>query len=79
MNLPGDLPNLEGFKFVGINHDYKRGNCYVTTNKRGMYTVKGDFGWMDLIGWENARPEIMEASAQPLINIGCNSGQGQIL
>jgi hypothetical protein len=61
MNNLCDLPNQEGFKFVGINHDYKRGNCFVTKDRAGMHTVKGDFNWFELMGWENARPEIMEA------------------
>jgi hypothetical protein len=49
-----DLPNREGFRFRGINHDNERGNCYVAKDSMGCHTVKGDFNWFQLAGWEDA-------------------------
>ncbi len=46
-----DIPNQEGYKFIGINHDDVEGECYVAKDALGMHTVKGAFTWFDLKSW----------------------------
>ena len=53
MNHLRDLPNHEGFKFVGINHDGNSGNCHVVKEKSGNHTVAGDFMFYQLVGWKH--------------------------
>jgi hypothetical protein len=52
-----DLPNIEGFRFVGITHDNERRECFVAKDLMGCHTIKGEATWFDLDGWEDASPK----------------------
>lgn len=46
-----DLPNQEGFKFVGVLQD-NRVDCYVKKDPQtGLHSVAGGAKFSDLIGW----------------------------
>lgn len=39
-----DLPNQEGFKFIGVTHDGEELNCVVMKNPSGCHSVYDDHG-----------------------------------
>jgi hypothetical protein len=53
-----DLPNFEGYRFVGIGHDGKEHACIVTKDKIGCHTIKriADLEpyYFKLTGWRPA-------------------------
>ncbi len=53
MNNLADLPNKEGFTFVGIDYDHKQHRCTVKKNNIGCHEVHNEFGpfWSNLMGW----------------------------
>jgi hypothetical protein len=73
MKHPSDLPNIAGFRFIGISYDNKSGICEVYKKKdTGLHAVRGVFGYSDLVGWEEIKiaPEkkseiLVEAKVNP--------------
>jgi len=50
-----DLPNQEGFKFIGVTHDGEELNCVVMKNPSGCHSVYDDRGtpvFLELQGWK---------------------------
>lgn len=51
-----NLPNLEGFEFIGIDHNGQRVECIVDKNPVGCHEVyikaTRDPCWCRLSGWE---------------------------
>ena len=55
MRFMKDLPNQEGFKFIGITYDDEKINCIVMKNPAGCHSVYDDHGtpvFSKLQGWE---------------------------
>ena len=71
-----DLPNIEGFRFVGITHDNERKECFVAKDLMGCHTIKGEATWFDLDGWEDAPPKQLKAEIAAVANtiIECEAG-----
>lgn len=55
-----DLPNQEGFKFIGVDKENMRHECEVKKNAIGCHSVyrtqDGEPFFMRLAGWENIAP-----------------------
>jgi len=69
-----DLPNIEGFRFVGITHDNERKECFVAKDLMGCHTIKGEAMWFDLDGWEDAPPKQLKPILHPAIAVAQNKG-----
>lgn len=51
-----DLPNQEGFQFVGVTHDGDLMECVVTKPDNICHSVENEYGepcFMKLAGWVN--------------------------
>jgi hypothetical protein len=51
-----DLPNTEGFKFIGIDHNGNLMECVVVKDRMGLHSVENEYGdpcFMNLHGWVN--------------------------
>lgn len=51
-----DIPNREGFKFIGIAKDNTRHNCEVYKDEQGLHRIKG-IAYIDLAGWERIKEQ----------------------
>jgi len=69
-----DLPNIEGFRFVGITHDNERKECFVAKDLMGCHIIKGEATWFDLDGWEDAPPKQLKPILHPAIAVAQNKG-----
>ena len=57
MNALRDLPNQDGFEFIGITAMGHTGNCIVKKMADGCHVVQGDYCFGDLAGWTNKPKE----------------------
>lgn len=46
-----DLPNLEGFKFIGVRHDGTLAQCYIIKDANGIHIIGGAATYKELKGW----------------------------
>jgi len=54
--LPMDIPNIDGYKLIGVDNDTNEFNCTVKLNKQYYYSVYRDDTqepcFMSLAGWK---------------------------
>jgi hypothetical protein len=51
------IPNVEGFRFIGVRRDMTRIECHVVKDEQGLHRVNnGQF--KELIGWFNLPREV---------------------
>lgn len=48
-----DLPNKEGFVFIGVLKDGSEATCNVTLDENGWHRVAGSATYNQLIGWRH--------------------------
>lgn len=56
MKSLADLPNLEGFKFIGISDEGEMMDCTVVRDSAGCHSVEDAYGepcFMRLSGWDD--------------------------
>ena len=55
---PRDLPNIDGFEFIGIVNHQERRRCRVVRDPETMtHYVDGEARYCDLTGWEYPEKE----------------------
>ena len=57
MNALKDLPNQDGFEFIGITAMGHMGKCVIKKMADGCHTVQGDYCFSDLVGWIDKKKE----------------------
>lgn len=53
-----DLPNQEGFKFIGLTNNNDLGMCEVIKNDKGMHVISGEYTYLELKGWFSIENEV---------------------
>ena len=57
-----DLPNQEGFKFIGVDGDWNAHECIVYKDAVGCHSVKridtGEPFFFKLLGWRKLTPNV---------------------
>ena len=57
-----DLPNQEGFKFIGVDGDWNEHECIVYKDAIGCHSIKridtGEPFFMRLLGWRKLTPNV---------------------
>lgn len=46
-----NLPNRDGFEFIGIKNNGEQAACHIHRREDGIHVVAGEACFADLIGW----------------------------
>lgn len=46
-----DLPNKQGFSFIGVKFDGSEATCHVELDESGFHEVAGSANYGELLGW----------------------------
>jgi len=58
VNRLQDIPNIDGYEFIGVTNDGKKSCRVARDNETGLHYVEGEAKYCDLIGWYNANEDI---------------------
>lgn len=48
----GDLPNQDGYEFIGVRKDGTHCNCVIRQGDDGLHYIEGEVTYWELRGWK---------------------------